>query len=373
MRCDGRSSPRPCRRREAPRDGAGSAGAASRAGSWPGSRARRRWRGCRHRPALCGSPCRRRNRGRYWGRSVHAGWRLRPPRKWPFGCRSRQRLNVEFSEKHPLSVLGASAHLLECANPLPHQRSCRMPRRTLFVTTALPYANGPFHIGHIMEYIQADIWVRTMRMRGATVHFVGADDARRAPITLTGEKAGKTPQEFVAEIAAGRQPYFDGFHIGFDHWHSTDSPENVELSQDIYRKLKANGLIDQRTIEQFYDPVKGMFLPDRYIKGECPKCGTKEQYGDACENCGTVYAPTDLQTPYSALTGAKPVLRKSDHFFFRLSDPRCVKFLREWTQDGKLQPEVSNKVREWLDGGLNDWDITRDSPYFGIEIPGAPG
>jgi methionyl-tRNA synthetase len=254
--------------------------------------------------------------------------------------------------------------------------------RTLFVTTALPYANGPFHIGHIMEYIQADIWVRTMRMRGATVHFVGADDAHGAAIMIAAERAGKTPQEFVTEIAAGRQPYFDGFHIGFDNWHSTDSPENVELSQDIYRKLKAKGLIDQRMIEQFYDPVKGMFLPDRFIKGECPKCGTKDQYGDACENCSSVYSPTDLINPYSTLSGATPVLKSSDHYFFRLSDPQCVAFLNEWTRGNnrhgvaRLQTEVLNKAKEWLgeDGkALADWDISRDAPYFGIPIPDAPG
>ena len=258
--------------------------------------------------------------------------------------------------------------------------------RTLFVTTALPYANGPFHIGHIMEYIQADIWVRFQRMRGSTVHFVGADDAHGAPIMIAAEKAGKTPQEFVTEIAAGRAQYFAGFHIGFDNWHSTDSPENVELSQDIYRKLKAAGLIANKTIEQFYDPVKGMFLPDRYIKGECPKCGAKDQYGDSCEVCGAVYAPTDLKNPYSTLTGATPVLRTSEHYFFRLSDPRCIKFLQEWTRGAnalgqpRLQPEVLNKAREWLaedetagGKGLSDWDISRDAPYFGIPIPDAPG
>jgi len=249
-----------------------------------------------------------------------------------------------------------------------------MPRQ-LFVTTALPYANAAFHIGHIMEYIQADIWVRTQRMLGSTVHFVGADDAHGAPIMIAAEKAGKTPQAFVAEIAAGRKQYLDGFHISFDHWHSTDSPENVELSQDIYRRLKANGFISSKVIEQFFDPVKGMFLPDRYIKGECPKCGAKDQYGDSCEVCGSVYTPTELKNPYSTLTGATPVLKQSEHFFFRLSDPRCLEFLRSWTQDGRLQTEVANKAAEWLnqDAGLSDWDISRDAPYFGIPIPDAPG
>ena len=254
--------------------------------------------------------------------------------------------------------------------------------RKLFVTTALPYANAPFHIGHMMEYIQADIWVRFQRMQGHEVHFVGADDAHGAPIMIAAEKAGKTPQQFVAEIAAGRQQYLDGFHIAFDHWHSTDSPENTALAQDIYRKLRDSSdgsLIATKTIEQFYDPVKGMFLPDRYIKGECPKCGAKDQYGDSCEVCSAVYAPTDLKNPYSTLSGATPVMKSSEHFFFKLSDPRCVEFLEAWTGGERLQSEVANKIREWFtkdehgQGGLSDWDISRDAPYFGIEIPDAPG
>ena len=261
--------------------------------------------------------------------------------------------------------------------------------RQLFVTTALPYANGNFHIGHIMEYIQADIWVRFQRMQGHVVNFVGADDTHGAPIMIAAEKAGKTPEQFVADIAAGRKQYLDGFHISFDNWHSTHSPENTELAQQIYRDLRdissaqGGSLIEVRTIEQFFDPEKNMFLPDRYIKGECPKCHTKDQYGDNCENCGAVYSPTDLINPFSTLSGAKPELKKSEHFFFKLSDPRCVKFLEEWTQDGKLQPEVANKIKEWFsvrtnpDGskseGLGDWDISRDAPYFGIEIPDAPG
>jgi len=257
-----------------------------------------------------------------------------------------------------------------------------MPRQ-LFVTTALPYANGNFHIGHIMEYIQADIWVRHQRMQGNAVDFVCADDAHGAPIMIAAEKAGKTPQQFVADIAAGRKPYLDGFYIAFDNWYSTDGPENHALAQQIYRDLQQAGLIATRVIEQFFDPEKNMFLPDRFIKGECPKCGTQDQYGDNCENCGAVYAPTDLVRPYSALSGATPVLKSSEHFFFRLSDPRCVEFLQRWTQDGRLQPEVANKVKEWFsprqnaDGstseGLGDWDISRDAPYFGIEIPDAPG
>ncbi len=252
--------------------------------------------------------------------------------------------------------------------------------RKLFVTTALPYANAPFHIGHMMEYIQADIWVRYQRMVGSQVHFVCADDAHGAPIMIAAEKANKTPQQFVAEIAAGRKQYLDGFHIGFDNWHSTDGAENHELAQDIYRALRKEGLITERNIEQFFDPVKSMFLPDRYIKGECPKCGSKDQYGDNCEVCGAVYSPTDLKNPYSTLTGATPVLKSSDHYFFQLSAQRCIDFLREWTaMPGRLQPEVLNKIKEWFtadDEGkvaLNDWDISRDAPYFGIEIPDAPG
>lgn len=254
-------------------------------------------------------------------------------------------------------------------------------KRHLFVTTALPYANGPFHIGHIMEYIQADIWVRHERMCGNTVHFVGADDAHGAPIMIAAQKKGVTPQQFVAEIAAGRKEYLDNFFIKFDHWHCTDSPENTELSQDIYRRLKAAGLIYTKDIEQFYDTEKGMFLADRYIKGTCPKCGAKDQYGDSCEVCGSVYSPTDLVDPKSALSGTTPVIKSSTHYFFKLSDPRAVEFLREWTTgngaDGKprVQAEVLAKDEEWLgtESGLADWDISRDAPYFGIEIPDAPG
>ncbi|WP_312527645.1 methionine--tRNA ligase [Comamonas sp.] len=259
-----------------------------------------------------------------------------------------------------------------------------MSQRKIFVTTALPYANGNFHIGHIMEYIQADTWVRAQRMQGNAVNFVGADDAHGAPIMIAAEKAGKTPQQFVADIAAGRKQYLDGFHIGFDNWSNTDSPENHELSKQIYLDLKAAGFIETRTIEQFFDPEKNMFLPDRFIKGECPRCHAKDQYGDNCEVCSSVYAPTDLVNPYSALSGAKPVMKSSEHFFFKLSDPRAVEFLTQWTQDGQhVQPEVAAKIKEWFgvrtnpDGstseGLDDWDISRDAPYFGIEIPDAPG
>ena len=249
---------------------------------------------------------------------------------------------------------------------------------TFFVTTALPYANGPFHIGHIMEYIQADIWVRFERMQGKQVHFVGADDAHGAPIMLKAEAEHVSPEALVAQVAGGRARYLDGFHIAFDHWHSTHSPENTALSQDIYRRLRAAGLIYARPVEQFFDPLKGMFLADRYVKGECPKCHAKDQYGDACEVCGSVYAPTELIEPYSALTGARPVLKSSEHFFFKLSDPRCVNFLQDWLgAAGHVQPQVANKAREWLAGkgeqALGDWDISRDAPYFGIPIPDAPG
>ena len=254
-----------------------------------------------------------------------------------------------------------------------------MPRQ-LFVTTALPYANAPLHIGHMMEYIQADIWVRFQRMRGHTVHFVCADDAHGAAIMIAAEKAGQTPEEFVAAIAAGRPQYLDGFQISFDHWSSTDAPENHALAQDIYLQLRKAGLISMKSVEQFFDPVKSMFLPDRFIKGECPVCGAKDQYGDNCDVCGSVYSPTDLKNPYSTLSGAPPVLKSSEHYFFQLSADRCLDFLKSWTQEpGRLQPEVLNKISEWFKvdehghGGLADWDISRDAPYFGIEIPDAPG
>ena len=256
-----------------------------------------------------------------------------------------------------------------------------MSKRNLFVTTALPYANGAFHIGHITEYIQADTWVRHERMAGNNVIFVGADDTHGAPMMIAAEKKGVTPQEFVAEIRAGRKQYLDGFRIKHDWWYTTDSPENTELSQEIYRRLKAAGLIYTKSITQYYDTKKNMFLADRYIKGKCPHCGAEDQYGDSCEVCGSVYSPTELINPYSVLTGTKPELRSSEHYFFKLSDPKAVKFLREWTSgngaDGKprVQPEVLAKDQEWLgeDAELTDWDISRDAPYFGIPIPDAPG
>lgn len=262
-----------------------------------------------------------------------------------------------------------------------YEKMSTTAKRHLFVTTALPYANGPFHIGHIMEYIQADIWVRHERMCGNTVHFIGADDTHGAPIMIAAQKKGLTPEQFVAKIAAGRKQYLDGFFIRHDFWYSTNSPENFELSQDMYRRLKAAGLIYTKDVEQYYDTAKGMFLADRYIKGTCPKCGAHDQYGDSCEVCGSVYSPTELIDPKSTLSGTTPELRKSTHYFFKLSDPRAVKFLREWTKgkglNGKphVQAEVLAKDNEWLgeNAHLEDWDISRDGPYFGIPIPDAPG
>lgn len=252
--------------------------------------------------------------------------------------------------------------------------------RKLFVTTALPYANGSFHIGHMMEYIQADIWVRYQRMRGHQVHFVCADDTHGAPIMLNAEKQGISPEQLVEKVADEHKAQWPKFHISFDFWHSTHSPENIALSHEIYKKLKSNKLITSREIEQFYDPVKGMFLADRFIKGECPKCGSKDQYGDSCEVCGAVYTPAELKKPYSVLTGATPVLKKSEHLFFKLSDKRCITFLEKWVKETPIQSEVKNKLAEWLgrdettgEKKLSDWDISRDAPYFGIEIPDAPG
>ncbi|RKP56687.1 methionine--tRNA ligase [Pararobbsia silviterrae] len=249
------------------------------------------------------------------------------------------------------------------------------PRRIL-VTSALPYANGQIHIGHLVEYIQTDIWVRTLRMHGHEVHYVGADDTHGTPIMLRAEKEGITPRALIERVWQEHKRDFDHFGISFDNYYSTDSEENRVLSEQVYLALKQAGLIAERDIEQAYDPVREMFLPDRFIKGECPKCGAKDQYGDSCEVCGSTYAPTDLKNPYSVVSGATPVRRTSTHHFFKLSDPRCETFLRDWV--AKLaQPEATNKMREWLgDSGeakLADWDISRDAPYFGFEIPGAPG
>jgi methionyl-tRNA synthetase len=252
------------------------------------------------------------------------------------------------------------------------------PKRRLLVTSALPYANGQIHIGHLVEYVQTDIWVRFQRMRGHEVHYVGADDTHGTPIMLRAEKEGLTPKELIANVWKEHKRDFDDFLISFDNYYTTDSPENEKLSQSIYLKLRDAGLIEKRAIEQAYDPVKEMFLPDRFIKGECPKCGAKDQYGDSCEKCGATYSPTDLKNPFSVVSGATPIKKVSDHYFFKLSDPRCETFLREWTQvRTPLQPEARNKMKEWVgqpgDSKLGDWDISRDAPYFGFEIPDAPG
>ncbi|MEO0048584.1 MAG: hypothetical protein RLZZ410_1543 [Pseudomonadota bacterium] len=253
-----------------------------------------------------------------------------------------------------------------------------MPMRRILVTSALPYANGQIHIGHLVEYIQTDIWVRFQRMRGHEVHYVGADDTHGTPIMLRAEKEGITPRELIANVWKEHKRDFDDFLVSFDNYYSTDSEENKVLSQEIYIKLRNAGLIEKRAIEQAYDPVKEMFLPDRFIKGECPKCGAKDQYGDSCEKCGATYAPTDLKNPFSVVSGATPIRKVSDHYFFKLSDPRCEAFLRDWTQvKTPLQPEARNKMKEWVgepgESKLGDWDISRDAPYFGFEIPDAPG
>ena len=252
------------------------------------------------------------------------------------------------------------------------------PKRRLLVTSALPYANGQIHIGHLVEYVQTDIWVRFQRMRGHEVHYVGADDTHGTPIMLRAEKEGLTPKELIANVWQEHKRDFDNFLISFDNYYTTDSPENEKLSQSIYLKLRDAGLIEMRSIEQAYDPVKEMFLPDRFIKGECPKCGAKDQYGDSCEKCGATYSPTDLKNPFSVVSGATPIKKVSDHYFFKLSDPRCETFLRDWTQvRTPLQAEARNKMKEWVgqpgDSKLGDWDISRDAPYFGFEIPDAPG
>jgi len=252
-----------------------------------------------------------------------------------------------------------------------------MPRKIL-VTSALPYANGSIHLGHLVEYIQTDIWVRFQNMQtDTTCHYVCADDTHGTPIMLRAEKEGITPEQLIDRVGKEHKADFEAFHVKFDNYGSTNSPETRTYSQDIYRQLKAANLIEVRSIEQYYDTAKNMFLPDRFIKGECPKCNAKDQYGDNCEVCGAAYAPTDLINPYSAVSGAKPELRNSDHYFFKLSADTCQKFLREWTRSGSLQPEAANKMQEWLgtegENKLTDWDISRDAPYFGFEIPDAPG
>jgi methionyl-tRNA synthetase len=243
--------------------------------------------------------------------------------------------------------------------------------RKILVTSALPYANGSIHLGHLVEYIQTDIWVRFQKMQGHTVHYVCADDTHGTPIMLRAEKEGITPEALIEAVHKEHSADFAEFLVEFDNYYSTNSVENKQLSQDIYRKLKANGKIATKTIEQFYDPVKNMFLPDRFIKGECPKCHAKDQYGDNCEVCGATYNPTELINAYSAVSGAAPVRKETEHYFFKLSE--CEAFLKEWTRSGTLQGEAANKMGEWFENGLNDWDISRDAPYFGFEIPEARG
>ncbi|MEO9384229.1 methionine--tRNA ligase [Chromobacterium phragmitis] len=256
-----------------------------------------------------------------------------------------------------------------------------MTKRKILVTSALPYANAGLHLGHMLEQIQTDIWVRFQKMRGHECYYVCADDTHGAPIMLAAEKRGITPEQLVNEVRELHVADSQGFLIGHDNYYSTNSPENKALAEQVYLALKADDKIACRTIEQLFDPEKQMFLPDRFVKGECPKCSAKDQYGDNCEVCGATYAPTELKNPYSAVSGAKPVLKTSEHYFFRLGD--CADFLKAWTSgssrraDGAvqphLQPESLNKMNEWIGGGLQDWDISRDAPYFGFEIPGAPG
>lgn len=262
-----------------------------------------------------------------------------------------------------------------------------MTQRKILVTSALPYANGSIHLGHMVEHIQTDIWVRFQKLRGHECWYCCADDTHGTPVMLAAQKQGIKPEDMIAKVREEHLADFTGFHIGYDNYYSTHSPENKQLSEQIYLALKENGKIESRVIEQLFDPEKQMFLPDRFVKGECPKCHAKDQYGDNCESCGTTYSPTELINPYSAVSGAAPELRESEHFFFKLGD--CADYLKEWTagstqlSDGRIQPhlqaEALNKMKEWLhpdengEGGLSDWDISRDAPYFGFEIPGAPG
>ncbi len=247
-----------------------------------------------------------------------------------------------------------------------------MSKRQILVTSALPYANGAIHLGHLVEYIQTDIWVRFQKMRGHDCFYVCADDTHGTPVMLRAEAEGISPEQLIARVHGEHSRDFAGFNINFDNYYSTNSDENRHFAYHIYNTLKASGQITSRTISQLYDPQKNMFLPDRFVKGECPKCSAKDQYGDNCEVCGATYSPTDLKNPYSAVSGATPELRDSEHFFFKLGD--CEDFLKQWTKaPGKLQAEASNKMQEWFEAGLNDWDISRDAPYFGFEIPDAPG
>lgn len=243
--------------------------------------------------------------------------------------------------------------------------------RKILATSALPYANGSIHLGHLLEYIQTDIWVRYQRLIGNEIYYVCADDTHGTPVMLRAEKEGITPKNLVEEVHKEHTSDFKDFNISFDNFYSTNSRENKTLSEEVFRSLEENNKIIIKEIEQFFDNKKSMFLPDRFIKGTCPKCSAKEQYGDSCEVCGATYNPTDLIDAYSVLSGEKPVRKKTDHYFFKLSE--CEEFLKQWMQSGPLQKEASNKLQEWFNAGLNDWDISRDAPYFGFEIPGAPG
>ncbi|PKD42359.1 methionine--tRNA ligase [Methylomonas sp. Kb3] len=246
-----------------------------------------------------------------------------------------------------------------------------MSNRKILVTSALPYANGPIHLGHLVEYIQTDIWVRFQKQRGHNCYYVCADDTHGTPIMLRADKEGITPEQLIADVEKQHRADFQEFGVAFDQYHSTHSPENKEYSALIYKRLRAGGHISQRSITQAYDPVKNMFLPDRFIKGECPKCGAADQYGDSCEACGATYSPTELKNAVSAISGERPIEKDSEHYFFELG--HFAEMLRDWTTAGHLQPEVSNKMAEWLENGLQQWDISRDAPYFGFEIPDAPG
>lgn len=239
--------------------------------------------------------------------------------------------------------------------------------RDILVTCALPYANGAIHLGHLLEHIQADIWVRFQRMRGHKVHFICADDAHGTPIMLNADKLGITPEALIARSKADHVADFEGFNISYDNYHSTHSPENEALTAEMYKKLRANGFIKSRTISQLFDPEKGMFLPDRFVKGTCPKCKAEDQYGDNCEVCSSTYSPTELINPRSVVSGATPVLKESEHFFFDL--PAFEGMLKAWIKSGSLQPEIANKMQEWFESGLQQWDISRDAPYFGFKIP----
>jgi methionyl-tRNA synthetase len=244
-------------------------------------------------------------------------------------------------------------------------------QRQILVTSALPYANGPIHIGHMVEYIQTDIWARFQKMRGHECYYVCADDAHGTPIMLRAQKEGISSEELIERVEKEHQADFDDFAVAFDNYHSTHSTENQSLANTIYEALNSNGHITSRTIKQAYDPEKEMFLPDRFIRGECPKCGAADQYGDNCESCGATYSPTDLKNPVSAVSGATPIEKESEHYFFKLGD--FEELLRNWTRAGHLQTEVTNKLDEWFEAGLQEWDISRDAPYFGFEIPNAPG